>query len=149
MMNVINGGVHADNSIDLQEFMVVPAGADSFSEGLRIGVEVYHALKKLLASVASRPSSATREASRRTSTSSEQAIELILEAGRARRSPRACRDRLDPATSEVFSDGVYRFEGREKSSGEMPGSGRRSSTGIPSSRSRTVRRRTTGTRGAR
>src|SRR6516164_415959 len=49
MLNVINGGVHADNSIDLQEFMVVPVGADSFSAGLQIGVEVYHALKKLLA----------------------------------------------------------------------------------------------------
>src|SRR6478609_12167813 len=48
MMNVINGGAHADNSIDLQEFMVVPAGADSFSEALRIGAEVYHALKEVL-----------------------------------------------------------------------------------------------------
>ena len=48
MMNVINGGVHAANSIDLQEFMVVPVGAESFSEGLRIGVEVYHSLKKVL-----------------------------------------------------------------------------------------------------
>src|SRR3954452_44829 len=48
MMNVVNGGAHADNSIDLQEFMVVPAGADSFSAALQIGVEVYHSLKKLL-----------------------------------------------------------------------------------------------------
>ncbi|HEY8645246.1 MAG TPA: phosphopyruvate hydratase, partial [Gaiellaceae bacterium] len=48
MMNVINGGAHASNSIDLQEFMVVPAGAESFSEGLRIGVEVYHSLKQVL-----------------------------------------------------------------------------------------------------
>ena len=48
MMNVINGGAHASNSIDLQEFMVVPVGADSFAEGLRIGAEVYHALKKVL-----------------------------------------------------------------------------------------------------
>ena len=120
MMNVINGGVHADNSIDLQEFMLVPAGASSFSEGLRTGVEVYHALKKLLTE-------------RRLSTlvgdeggfapnleSSELAIELILEA--AERAGQ--RDRvaiaLDPATSEVFSDGVYRFEGREKPSAEMP-----------------------------
>jgi enolase 1/2/3 len=121
MMNVINGGAHADNSIDLQEFMVVPAGASSFSEGLQVGVEVYHSLKKLLTE-------------RRLSTlvgdeggfapnleSSETAIELILEA--AERAGH--RDRiaigLDPATSEVFSDGVYRFEGREKSSAEMPG----------------------------
>ena len=48
MLNVINGGAHATNSIDLQEFMVVPAGADSFAEGLRIGAEVYHSLKKVL-----------------------------------------------------------------------------------------------------
>jgi Enolase len=67
MMNVINGGAHADNSIDLQEFMVVPAGADSFSEGLRVGVEVYHALKKLLTERGLSPSSGTRAASRRTS----------------------------------------------------------------------------------
>jgi enolase len=121
MMNVINGGAHADNSIDLQEFMVVPAGADSFSAGLQIGVEVYHALKKLLTE-------------RRLSTlvgdeggfapdldASEAAIDLILEA--AERAGH--RDRvaiaLDPATSEVFADGVYRFEGRERSSAEMPG----------------------------
>ena len=121
MMNVINGGVHASNSIDLQEFMVVPVGAESFSEGLRIGAEVYHALKKVLTD-------------RRLSTlvgdeggfapdldTSEDAIDLILEgAERA-----GHRDRiaiaLDPATSEVFSDGVYRFEGREKTSAEMPG----------------------------
>ena len=49
MLNVINGGAHAQNSIDLQEFMVVPAGADSFAEALRIGAEVYHALKQVLA----------------------------------------------------------------------------------------------------
>src|SRR5205823_12569365 len=48
MLNVINGGAHAANSIDLQEFMVVPVGADTFAEGLRIGAEVYHALKKVL-----------------------------------------------------------------------------------------------------
>ena len=48
MMNVINGGVHAQNSIDLQEFMLVPVGADSFSDALRIGAETYHALKALL-----------------------------------------------------------------------------------------------------
>src|SRR4029079_7999212 len=48
MMNVINGGAHADNTIDMQEFMVVPVGADSFAEALRIGAETYHALKALL-----------------------------------------------------------------------------------------------------
>jgi enolase len=121
MMNVINGGAHADNSIDLQEFMVVPAGAESFSGGLQIGVEVYHALKKLLTE-------------RRLSTlvgdeggfapnldASEAAIELILEAAERVGHRERIAIALDPATSEVFSDGLYRFEGREKSSAEMPG----------------------------
>ena len=121
MMNVINGGVHADNSIDLQEFMVVPAGADSFSAGLQIGVEVYHALKKLLTE-------------RRLSTlvgdeggfapnleTSEAAIDLILEAAERAGHREHVAIALDPATSEVFSGGVYRFEGRERSSAEMPG----------------------------
>jgi enolase len=121
MMNVINGGAHADNSIDLQEFMVVPAGADSFSEGLRVGVEVYHALKKLLTERGLSTLVGDEGGFAPDLESSEIAIDLILEA--AERAGH--RDRvaiaLDPATSEVFSDGAYRFEGREKSSAEMPG----------------------------
>jgi enolase len=121
MMNVINGGAHADNSIDLQEFMVVPAGADSFSAGLQIGVEVYHALKKLLTERGLSTLVGDEGGFAPNLESSEEAIELIVEA--AERAGH--RDRvaiaLDPATSEVFSDGVYRFEGREKSSAEMPG----------------------------
>jgi enolase len=121
MLNVINGGVHADNSIDLQEFMLVPAGAESFSEGLRIGVEVYHALKKLLTERGLSTLVGDEGGFAPDLDSSERAIDLILEA--AERAGH--RDRvaiaLDPATSEVFSDGVYRFEGREKSSAEMPG----------------------------
>jgi enolase len=121
MMNVINGGAHADNSIDLQEFMVVPAGADSFSAGLQTGVEVYHALKKLLTERGLSTLVGDEGGFAPDLEASEAAIELILEAAdRA-----GHRDRvaiaLDPATSEVFSDGVYRFEGREKSSAEMPG----------------------------
>jgi enolase len=121
MMNVINGGAHADNSIDLQEFMVLPAGASSFSEGLQVGVEVYHALKKLLTERGLSTLVGDEGGFAPNLESSETAIELILEA--AERAGH--RDRvaiaLDPATSEVFSDGVYRFEGREKSSAEMPG----------------------------
>ena len=68
MMNVINGGAHADNALDLQEFMVVPHGAESFAEALRIGSEVYHALKaRLHARRALARPSATRAASRRRS----------------------------------------------------------------------------------
>jgi enolase len=120
MMNVINGGAHADNSIDLQEFMLVPGGASSFAEGLQVGVEVYHALKKLLSERGLSTLVGDEGGFAPNLESSEQAIELILEA--AERAGH--RDRiaiaLDPATSEVFSDGVYRFEGREKTSAEMP-----------------------------
>jgi enolase len=120
MMNVINGGVHAANSIDLQEFMVVPAGAESFAEGLRIGAEVYHALKAVLSERGLATGVGDEGGFAPDLESSEAAIEAILDA--AERAGH--RDRvaiaLDPATSEVFSDGVYRFEGREKTSDEMP-----------------------------
>ena len=121
MMNVINGGAHADNSIDLQEFMVVPAGADSFSAGLQIGVEVYHSLKKLLTERGLTTLVGDEGGFAPDLFASEAAIDLILDA--AERAGH--RDRvaiaLDPAASEVFADGVYRFEGRERSSAEMPG----------------------------
>jgi enolase len=120
MMNVINGGAHADNSIDLQEFMVVPAGADSFSDGLRIGVEVYHALKKLLTERGLSTLIGDEGGFAPNLDSSEQAIELILEAAERAGHRERVAIALDPATSEVFSHGVYRFEGREKSSAEMP-----------------------------
>ena len=121
MLNVINGGVHADNSIDLQEFMVVPAGADSFSEALRVGAEVYHSLKKVLHDRGLETGVGDEGGFAPNLDSSEAAIEAILEAAdRA-----GHRDRvaiaLDPAASEVFRDGLYRFEGREKRSEEMPG----------------------------
>ena len=121
MMNVINGGAHASNSIDLQEFMVVPVGADSFSEGLQVGVEVYHSLKKVLGERGLSTLVGDEGGFAPDLATSEDAIDLILEA--AERAGH--RDRvaiaLDPATSEVFDDGTYRFEGREKSSSEMPG----------------------------
>jgi len=120
MMNVINSGAHADNSIDLQEFMVVPAGADSFSDGLRIGVEVYHALKKLLTERGLSTLVGDEGGFAPNLDSSEQAIELILEAAERAGHRERVAIALDPATSEVFSHGVYRFEGREKSSAEMP-----------------------------
>jgi enolase len=121
MLNVINGGAHADNSIELQEFMVVPVDAPSFGEGLRLGVEVYHALKKVLAERGLSTLVGDEGGFAPDLESSEAAIEVILEA--AERAGH--RDRvaiaLDPAASEIFSDGVYRFEGREQSSAAMPG----------------------------
>jgi len=120
MLNVINGGVHADNSIDLQEFMVVPVGADTFGDALRVGAEVYHSLKQVLHKRGLETGVGDEGGFAPNLESSEAAIEAILEAAdRA-----GHRDRvaiaLDPATSEVFRDGVYRFEGRELRSDEMP-----------------------------
>jgi enolase 1/2/3 len=120
MLNVINGGVHADNSIDLQEFMVVPAGADSFADALRVGAEVYHSLKQVLRERGLETGVGDEGGFAPNLESSEAAIEAILEAAdRA-----GHRDRvaiaLDPAASEIFRDGVYRFEGREKRNEEMP-----------------------------
>ena len=121
MLNVINGGVHADNSIDLQEFMVVPIGADGFGEALRVGAEVYHSLKRVLHERGLSTGVGDEGGFAPNLESSEAAIEAILEAAEAA----GHRDRvaiaLDPATSEVYTDGVYRFEGRELSSTEMPG----------------------------
>jgi enolase len=121
MMNVINGGVHADNAIDLQEFMVVPVGASSFAEAIQVGAETYHALKALLHERGLSTAIGDEGGFAPDLASSEEAIEAILEA--AERAGR--RDQvaiaLDPATSEVYADGVYRFEGREHSSDEMPG----------------------------
>ena len=119
MLNVINGGVHADNSIDLQEFMLVPVGADSFSEALRIGAETYHALKSLLHERGLSTAVGDEGGFAPDLPTSEAAIEAILEA--AERAGH--RDRvaiaLDPASSELFSGGVYRFEGREAQPEEM------------------------------
>ena len=120
MLNVINGGVHAQNSIDLQEFMLVPAGADTFSEALRIGSEVYHSLKAVLHERGLGTAIGDEGGFAPDLSSSESAIEAILEA--AERAGH--RDRvavaLDPATTEVYRDGAYRFEGRTLSSDEMP-----------------------------
>jgi enolase len=121
MMNVINGGAHAANSIDLQEFMVVPVGADSFAEALRIGTEVYHALKQVLSGRGLATGVGDEGGFAPDLESSEAAIEAVLEA--AERAGH--RDRvaiaLDPAASEVFEDGRYRFEGRDLASSEMTG----------------------------
>jgi enolase len=120
MMNVINGGAHATNSIDLQEFMVVPVGAGSFAEGLRIGAEVYHALKKVLTERGLATGVGDEGGFAPDLESSEAAIEAILEAAERAGHLDRVAIALDPATSEVFSDGVYRFEGREKTGAEMP-----------------------------
>ena len=113
LMNVINGGAHAQNSIDLQEFMVVPAGASTFAEALRIGAETFHALKALLRERGLATAVGDEGGFAPDLDSSEVAIEAILEAAERV----GHRDRvaiaLDPAATEFFRDGRYRFEGRE------------------------------------
>ncbi|TMK28443.1 MAG: phosphopyruvate hydratase [Actinobacteria bacterium] len=119
MMNVINGGAHAQNSIDLQEFMIVPAGADSFAEALRIGAETFHSLKNVLHERGLATAVGDEGGFAPDLASSEDAIEAVLEAAERV----GHRDRLaialDPAASEFFRDGVYRFEGREANGAAM------------------------------
>jgi enolase 1/2/3 len=120
MLNVVNGGAHADNSLDLQEFMIVPGGADTFSEGLRIADEVFHTLKKQLEE-AGLPTAVGDEGGFAPDfPSSEDAIERILEAiDRAGHADRV-QVALDPAMSEVYRDGRYSFERREETSADLP-----------------------------
>jgi enolase len=122
-MNVINGGVHADNSIDLQEFMITPIGAASFSEGLRWGVETYHALAKVLRSRGLSTTVGDEGGFAPDLPSSEAAVEILMEAieaaGRVPGQDMAIA--LDPASSELWKDGVYDLvgEGRQMSPAEM------------------------------
>jgi enolase len=120
MMNVINGGVHAANSIDLQEFMVVPVGASSVAEALQVGAEVYHALKKVLGDRGLATGVGDEGGFAPDLESSESAIEAILEAAERSGNRERVAVALDPATSEVFDSGRYRFEGRDVASGDMP-----------------------------
>ncbi len=117
MMNIINGGVHADNSVDLQEFMVAPFGAESFSEALRMGVEVFHTLKKVLARKGYSTSVGDEGGFAPNLKSNEEAIESVLEAiTQAGYQPGEqigiC---LDPAASEFYEDGKYVFRKSDKS----------------------------------
>ena len=113
MMNVINGGAHADNAIDVQEFMVVPVGAPTFAEALRTGAEVFHALKKLLHERGLATNVGDEGGFAPDLGSSEEAIEAILEAAERAGHRERIAIALDPASTEFFSDGTYRFEGRE------------------------------------
>jgi enolase len=123
MMNVLNGGVHADNSVDFQEFMIVPAGASSFSECMRVGTEVFHALKKSLGSKGLSTAVGDEGGFAPNLESNEAALEAVL-AGVEGAGYAPGEDvfiALDPATSEVFEDGAYvlEHEGRSLSPEEM------------------------------
>jgi enolase len=113
MLNVINGGAHAQNSLDLQEFMLVPAGAGSFSAALEIGATVFHALKALLHERGHATAVGDEGGFAPDLESSEQAIEVVLEAAERAGRREKVAVALDPAATEIWRDGAYRFEGRE------------------------------------
>ena len=116
MMNVLNGGAHADNNVDLQEFMVMPVGAPSFSEALRWGVETYHALKAVLRERGLATAVGDEGGFAPDLASNEEAIVVLLQAvEKAGFTPgKDIAIALDPAMSELYRDGVYRLAGEGK-----------------------------------
>ena len=119
MMNVINGGAHADNALDLQEFMVVPHRAESFAEALRIGSEVYHALKARLHRDGLSTAVGDEGGFAPEISSAEAAIELILAAAGDAGHGDAVGIALDPAMTELYRDGAYHLEGRTLAPGQL------------------------------
>jgi enolase len=121
LLNIINGGSHADNDIDVQEFMIVPLGADSFSEALRWGVETYHSLKSLLKSKGLSTGLGDEGGFAPNLSSNREALDLIAEAigkaGFTLGSDIALA--TDVAASEFYKDGSYHFEGKELSASEL------------------------------
>ena len=114
MMNVINGGAHAQNSIDLQEFMLVPAGASSFAEALRVGAETFHTLRALLHERGLSTAVGDEGGFAPDLGSSEEAIDAVLEAAERAGHRERVAIALDPAATELYEDGHYRFEGRDE-----------------------------------
>jgi enolase len=117
MMNIINGGAHADSSVDMQEFMVVPYGASKFSESLRMGVEVFHTLKGVLKKKGYSTAVGDEGGFAPSLKSNDEALELVLEAiTKAGYKPgEQIGIALDPAASEFFKDGKYIFKKSDKS----------------------------------
>jgi len=115
LLNVVNGGAHAQNRLDLQEFMVVPAGAETFSEGLRIGAEVFHHLKAVLHERGLATGVGDEGGFAPDLESTEQAIAAVLEAAERAGHRERVAIALDPAASEVFHDGRYELPGEGKS----------------------------------
>jgi enolase len=125
MMNVLNGGAHADNSVDFQEFMIVPVGAATFSEALRIGAEVFHALKRTLHDRGLGTTVGDEGGFAPNLGSNEEALQMLV-AGIEAAGYRPGEDvaiALDPATSEIFHDGAYvlEHEGRTLQPAELAG----------------------------
>src|SRR5580698_3919090 len=123
MMNILNGGAHADNNVDVQEFMILPIGAGTFAEALRWGAETYHALKSVLRQHGLATGVGDEGGFAPDLEHNRAALDLIVEAvGKAGFTPgRDIALAIDAAASEFYSDGTYRFEGSQKSSAEMTG----------------------------
>jgi len=123
MMNILNGGKHADDSVDLQEFMVMPVGAKSFAQALRMGAEVYQALKKVLKAIKASTSVGDEGGFAPRLATNREAIEVILDAIEAAgyRAGAECFIALDPASSEIYDNGKYVLakEGVSFTSAEM------------------------------
>ena len=121
MMNVINGGSHADSNVDIQEFMILPHGAQTFSEGLRWGVETYHVLKGLLKSKGLSTGLGDEGGFAPNLSSNRAALDLLMEAiEKAGFTPgKDIALGLDVAATEFYKDGSYTFEGASKSAGDM------------------------------
>jgi enolase len=116
MMNIVNGGVHADNPIDFQEFMIMPVGAASFAEGLRAGAEIFHTLKAALKAAGHNTNVGDEGGFAPNLQSADAALDLVMQAiGKAGYT--AGKDvvlALDPAATEFFKDGAYHYEGEGK-----------------------------------
>ena len=121
MMNIVNGGAHADSGVDVQEFMIAPIGAESFSEALRMGAEVYHALKSVIKSKGLSTGLGDEGGFAPEAESTKAALDLIIEAiKKAGFEPgKDVALALDVASSEFFKDGKYHFEGGEHTAEEM------------------------------
>ena len=123
MMNILNGGAHADNNVDIQEFMIMPVGADSFAEALRINAEIYQALKKVLKDKGLATAVGDEGGFAPNLESNEEALQVIVEAiEKAGYKPgEQVRLAIDTAASELFEDGKYNLkgEGVVKTSAEM------------------------------
>jgi enolase len=115
LLNVVNGGAHAQNRLDVQEFMVVPAGAETFSDALRIGTEVFHHLKAVLHERGLATGVGDEGGFAPDLESTERAIEAILDAAERAGHRERIAIALDPAASEVFRDGRYELPGEGKS----------------------------------
>jgi enolase len=121
MMNILNGGAHADNNVDIQEFMIAPIGAATFSEALRWGTETYHALKSVLKQRGLSTGVGDEGGFAPDLEHNQAALDLIVEAiGKAGFTPgRDIALALDVAATELYSDGAYLFEGRKLNSAEL------------------------------